>query len=154
MTTKAYTGAGSALKYGTASTGPWTPVAQIKNIKPSGNKLKTVDITNLTSPTTTGGVVVDELMTTTIDPGTYDCNGVANPGDPTYLQLMTLQSAATLEWFQLLLPDGSTFVFQAYVTGFTPADVDVTKPIEYTFKLTVSGPTTFTQAGTGYTTQE
>lgn len=153
MTTKAYTGAGSSLQTSPDGTN-YTPIAQIKNIKPSGATLKTGDITNLSSPTTSGGVVVDEFIPTTMDPGTYDCVGVANPGDSTYFNLMTLQQAATLEYFKWVLPDTSYFKFTAYVTKFVPADVDVTKPIEFNFQIKVSGPSTFTQAGTGSTVQE
>ncbi|HEY3972319.1 MAG TPA: phage tail tube protein [Candidatus Sulfotelmatobacter sp.] len=153
MTTKAYTGAGSSLQ--TSPDGvTYTPIAQVKMIKPSGAKLKTGDITNLSSPTTSGGVVVDEFIPTTMDPGTYDLTGITDPGNSTYFNLMTLQETATLEYFKLVLPDTSNFKFQGYLTDFTPADIDVSKPIEFTAKIKVSGPSTFTQAGTGLTVQE
>ena len=144
MTTTAVPGFGSKLANGGISGSSYTNVAQCKNVKLSAGKIKTDDITNLDSQAIGGGAVYEEILKVMASADTVSFDFVLNAADPTIEHLLTnLQgsAASSFEYWRLTTTDGSTFVFQGYVSQFD-IDVSFDKAIVGKGAVRVSGPMT------------
>lgn len=115
-TTIAYPGYGSHLGSGGTTGAAYTNVAQLKKINFSGLKADFDEITNLDSPT-----IFKEYMKTVVDGDTVTFDGVMNPADPTTQALLTnigTPGLSALFFWKISLTNGSTLVFQGYVSDF------------------------------------
>lgn len=112
----------------------FTPVAQLTRFEPSGSKQNFVDQTSLTSP----GVFMQPLPVQ-VDSGEFTLEGLANPTNLMLLQLGVWHGSLTLVYWQVRLPDGSTYSFQAYVSEFAPFKVQLGKYIRFSAKLRITG---------------
>lgn len=141
MSTTAYQGEGSTL--GTSATGAggsFTNINQLKKFSFSGLKVKEDDITNLSSPS-----AFMEILPTVIDPGSVSFDGVLNPNDTGYDNLLTLLQNRTLTYFLITLyGSNATYAFQGYVTELTPVEVQFDKAETFKGSIRITGPVTFT----------
>lgn len=140
MSTVAYQGRGSSLQ--TSPDGSsFTTVAQLQKFSFGGMKSTLEDITNLSSPT-----AFKEVLPTIVDPGDVSFNGILDPQNASINNLSTLLQNRTLEYFKILLTDGTAITFQGYVTEYVPADVDYSKAILFSGKVSITGAVTITPA--------
>lgn len=138
-TTVAYPGYGSSLANGGTSGGSYTNLGQIKKFDFNGLKAEFDDITNLSSPS-----IFKEWMKTVVDGDTVTFSGVFNPADPTEEALLTniaTSGSAALDYWKITLTDGSTLVFQAYVSEFKTG-VQYDKAITFSGSLKLVGNVT------------
>jgi len=145
-TTIAQPGFGSTLASGGTAGTSYTTVGQLKNIKFSAGKIKTDDITNLSSPAVGGGIVYNEFLKVMVDADTVSFDFVLNGADPTQEALLTnLQNSATNSFFYWKITDtfGDVFVFNGYIAEFSP-DISFDKAIVGKGSIKVSGPMTVT----------
>jgi hypothetical protein len=129
-----------------------TPIGQLRTAKRSGSKTKILDITNTDSPRVGTGLIYDEMLPVSVSPGDVDFSGIMNPSDTSQILLQTLQDAGTLSAWTISLPaSGSPPVpagvwsFNAYVTEIA-FDVDYSKEVSFSGKLTITGPAVYTVA--------
>jgi len=144
-TTVAYPGYGSHLASGGTAGSSYTNVAQLKNVKFGGLKADFDDITNLDSPNISGAVF-KEYMKTLVDGSDVTFDGVMNPTDPTTQALLAnLETGglAALYYWKLTTTDGSTFVFQGYVSDFK-FGAEYNKAITFSGGIKVVGTITAT----------
>lgn len=136
-TTIAFPGYGSHLANGgTLLAGPYTNVAQLKNVKFNGLKAEFDDITNLDSPS-----IFKEWLKTVVDGSDVTFDGVLNPSDPTSQGLLTNLStagSAALNYWKLTLTNGSTLTFQGYVQDFK-LGVEYQKAITFSSAIKIVG---------------
>lgn len=143
-TTVAYPGYGSHL--GTAgpggtSGGPFTSIGQLKKFNFGGLKADFDETTNMDSPT-----IFKEWMKTVVDGSDVTFDGVLNPTDATTQGLLTNIStagSAAAYWWKISTTDGSTFVFQAYVSDFK-FGAEYNKAITFSGSLRIVGNITAT----------
>jgi len=139
--TVAYPGYGSSLASGGTSGGSYTNVSQLKTFSFNGIKADFDEITNLSSPS-----IFKEWLKTTVDPAELPFSGVLNPTDPTTQSLLSsLQASGSsaLYYWKITTTDGSTFVFQGYVSEFK-FNVEYNKAILFSGSLKVTGNVTQT----------
>jgi hypothetical protein len=134
MTTNAYVGFGTELNLGTAVGGPFTKVAQLKNITPEGSKAQMVDRTNVLTPD--NGT---RTLPVRIDTGELDIVGVLDPANTSILQLGTLHASLTPVFAQLVLPGGTEYTFQCFVSQYVPWTIPYNKALGFTARLRVNG---------------
>jgi hypothetical protein len=145
-TTIAVPGFGSTLASGGTAGSSYTAVAQCKNVKFSAGKMKTDDITNLSSPAVGGGIVYNEYLKVMVDADAVSMDVVLNGADPTQQSLLTnLQNSPTNSFFFWKVTDtyGDTFVFNGYVSEFS-IDISFDKAIMAKCSIKISGPVTVT----------
>lgn len=143
MSSTGYQGRGSFLEFELTDGSPATyvRVAQLQKFSFGGLKVATEKITNLDSPT-----AFDELIATIIDPGDVSFDGVLNPESIDQSDMLTLLQNRTRTGWNIVLTDTSAYSFEAYLTEFVPANVDYSKAITFSGKLTITGAVTFTPA--------
>src|SRR5580692_6948192 len=113
----AYGGRGAQLLYSLTGSG-YVPLAQLRQFEPAGSKQTLIDQTNTRSPDS-----FVHPLPVQVDSGEIDFSGALNPEDPTYLALTEFHNDMTLVYWQVILPDGSSSTFQAYVSQFKPFGV-------------------------------
>lgn len=131
--TRAWLGYGTTLLMSPDNV-DWTLVAQLKTIAPQGSRQTTVDRTNVLTP--------DNFMRTMpvrIDSGDLHLVGVLDPSNTGILQLGTAHATLAVYYFQAVLPDGTTYTFQAMVAEYVPFNVAYNKAISFSAKLRVTG---------------
>lgn len=148
--TDAYQGIGAKLAYLTGVS-TWTYVGQLKTIKPTGQTVKTDDITNLDSPS-----AYEEILPTIIGAGTVDFTGVLPKDASTggFSELSTLRDARTVTSWRIYEPD-ATLVSPETIAGYwefegfvedLDFDIAFDKAVLFSGKLRRTGPTTYTAA--------
>jgi hypothetical protein len=143
MASKAQQGRGTIIAIGTVP----TTIGEVKSIKRSGNEWKTDDVTNLT---TSGNST--EKITTIIEQGTYELGGNRVSSDAGQLALDEAFASGDATPFVITLPKtlaqttkGDSYAFDALVLSSTvPPEIDVTKTLLFSAKLSITGPVTFT----------
>lgn len=135
----AQTGKGTQLAIGATP----TPIMEVKSIKLSGNKWDTEDTTNMNS-------IEKEFVNTIMDPGEYSVAGNRVSSDSGQTAVETAFASGALTAFTITLPmtsaqttKGDSYAFNALITE-RDFNFDVTKAIDFSLKLKVSGPITFT----------
>jgi hypothetical protein len=136
MSTNAYQGRGSSLAVETLFGSPATfeTIAQLQKFAFGGLKVAIDKVTNLDSPD-----AFEEVIATTIDPGDVSFDGILDPANASIGEINTLLQARTKSSFKITLSDGSTFTFSGYFTEFAPANVDYSKAITFSGKITITG---------------
>lgn len=130
-----YGGAGyGSGGYGEGGGAVYTPIAQLTRFEPSGSKQTFVDQTSLTSPG-----VFTVPMPVQVESGEFELEGVCNPQDAMGLQLGVWHGSLALVSWQVILPDGSTYTFNAYVSELVPFKVQINKYLRFSAKLRISG---------------
>jgi hypothetical protein len=146
MSSIAVPGFGTKLANGGVSGSSYTNVAQVTDVKLPIGKIKTDDITNFDSPSVGGGAVYQEYIKTMVDAGDVSFGMVFSPTDPTQQHVAaTLQNSPTtsLEYWRLTSQDGTTFVFQGYISG-DDFEFKFDKAVVGKASIKVSGPVTVT----------
>jgi hypothetical protein len=128
-----YAGRGTQLLWSTDGV-TYLPMPQLDSFDAAGSKQIMVDQTNLA---TVGNYTTPRAVQ--IDAGEFDFSGVLNPEDPWQQNLQNFHANLTLAWWQVVLLDGSTFNFQAYVSEYRQFQIRVTKRIRFSGKLRVVG---------------
>ena len=94
-------------------------------------------------------MIYEETLPSMISPGDVDFSGIFNPGDSSQILLQTLQDAGTLSAWVIDLPVNANpelegnWAFSAYVSELA-FDVDYSKEVTFSGKLSISGPAVFT----------
>lgn len=128
---------GTLLKRGDGgSPETFTVIAEVLDIKPPSFSADTEEVTHQESP---GGF--KEYVVTLLDAGevTFDVNFI--PTDASHQGLLSDLQARAKRNFQLVFPDGTTWTFAAYVTGFEP-DAPVGGKLSASVTLKVTGQPT------------
>lgn len=137
MSTVAVQGIGAQLNVG-GNTSPvtYSKIAQLKTIKFGGFTVDFDEITNLDSG------LYKEWMKTLVDAKELSADGVWKPSDSSQQGLITninTSGQSALEYWQVLTPDGTSFLFQAYVSDYVPG-IEYNKAITFSLKLKITGP--------------
>lgn len=91
----------------------YTPMAEVKSIKPSNYTVPAIDATHLLSPNAT-----EEKLPGLIKPGTVDISGNLT-GDETQLNISDLAQARTVFPFKITAPiNKGTQLYSLFGTGF------------------------------------
>jgi len=98
--------------FGTTLEMDGTPVAQIQDVSGPNLSTDTDEITNHSSPDG-----VEEFIATIKRTGEVTMPVVFNPGDASHSALKTAWDDKSLDPYTITYPDGSTWEFDAYVTG-------------------------------------
>jgi|SRR5580698_2097459 hypothetical protein len=141
MSSTGYQGRGSFLEFETldSSPGSFVRVAQLQKFSFGGLKVATDKITNLDSPD-----AFEEIIATIIDPGDVSFDGILNPETTDQADMLTLLQNRTKTGWKIVLTDGTYYTFEAYLTEFVPANVDYSKAITFSGKLTITGAVSVT----------
>jgi hypothetical protein len=147
MSSTAVPGFGTKLANGGVSGSSYTNVGQVTDVKLPIGKIKTDDITNFDSPTAgAGGAVYQEFIKTMVEASDVTFGLVFNPVDPTQQHVAAnLQNSPTtsLEYWKLTSQDGTTFIFQGYISG-DDFDFKYDKAVVGKASIKVSGPVNIT----------
>ena len=138
---QAIAGRGSIIQFGTGSASPYTfsVLAEVKKIQFSGSKYDMADVTNFESGT------FREWLPTLADSGEISFEANLIPSDASQAALLTAFNAATLQPWQVVLPNGvGTFTFNAYVQSLE-RDVPLDKEATISGKLKITGQIQFYQ---------
>jgi hypothetical protein len=140
-TTVAYPGYGSKLANGGTAGASYTNIGQLKKFAFGGLKADFDEVTNLDSSS-----VFKEWMKTTIDGGDVTFDGVLNPTDATTQGLLTslaLAGSASENYWKITTTDGTTFIFQGYVSEFKTG-AEYNKAITFSGAIKIVGAVTAT----------
>lgn len=99
--------------FGTTLTLDATPIGQIQDIDGPNLSTDTDEITNHSSPD-----AVEEFIATIKRTGEITFPLVFNPGNAAHASLFAEWEGRTLSAYVMTYPDGSTWEFDAYCTGF------------------------------------
>jgi predicted secreted protein len=138
---QAIAGRGSILQFGTGSVSPYTfsVLAEVKKIQFSGSKYDLADVTNFESGT------FREWLPTLADSGEISFEANLIPSDASQAALLTAFNNATLQPWQVVLPNSvGTFAFNAYVSSLE-RDIPLDKEATISGKLKVTGQIQFYQ---------
>ena len=152
MATKAVTGRGTIFSIQTAAGTPPTvvPVLNMKTYAFSGQSVKFDDVTNLNS-SADGGIIVDESIPATEDPGTFTASGIWIPSDPGQEAIAAAWESHALTVFTVQAPiagaqttTGNLYTFSGYLQDNPLPDLDYSKAvtIKFTIKLNTAVATT------------
>jgi predicted secreted protein len=138
--TQAIAGQGFQLSVTTLTSPPTTiAIGQLRTAKRSGSKTKILDITNTDSPS-----AYEETLPSIISPGDVDFSGIFDPASSSQEELTSLQDARSLNAWTIELPNAAgNWTFTAYVSELA-WDVDYSKEVTFSGKLSISGPVTYT----------
>lgn len=142
MSSKGYAGRGAKLQT-SPDGGAYTTIAQLRRFAFGGMRTTMVDATDISS----AGIA--RKLAVLFDGGDVTYSGILNPADTTINNLLTRQAGLTRTFFQLLLPDGSALKFQGFISEHVPADVDYSKAIVFSGKITIDGAVAFVPVGGG-----
>lgn len=115
----------------------FSTIAEVQDIKPPALSADTEEVTHQDSPNGW-----KEYLPTLLDAGevTFDLNFI--PTDTGHTALITDMTSRVKRNFKVVFPDGSTWSFAAYVTGFEP-DAPVSGKLSASVTLKVTGAPTF-----------
>jgi predicted secreted protein len=136
---KSQAGRSTQLQRGAGSpTVVYTTIDEVRSIGPSGGKADLDDVTNMDSG------VWHEKLPTLLDAGEFavECNLITTSASQANVTADFVGQVKS-PW-QIVLPDGSIYAFSAYVTEPLLPKVEPNKAVTCTFKLTISGPYTYT----------
>lgn len=130
---------GTTLGHGTASTGPFTTIAQRVSIGGPSLEVGTRETTNLDSSAKT-------FAPTLLDGGEVTCSIEWDPADATHTTLMNqmLTPPVPSDYWQVGYPDTTKIVFQAIVTKFEAKEGTVEDNLTADVTFKVSGIPTIT----------
>jgi hypothetical protein len=122
-----------------------TPIGQLRTAKRTGNKTKMVDISNTSSPrAVAGGLIYEETIPTIVGPGDVDFSGIFGPLDTSQVLLQSIQDLGSLNVWTIALPNSrGHWTFSAYVSECASIDVDYSKEVAFSGKLSISGPVAY-----------
>lgn len=126
--------------FGTTLSLDGTPITQIQDISGPALSTDTDEITNHSSP---GGV--EEFIATIKRTGEVTFPLVFDPSNAGHVALGAAWSAKTLDPYTMTYPDGSTWEWDAYVTGFGDS-APVAGHLSKDVTLRISGEPVFTPA--------
>lgn len=126
--------------FGTTVSIDSVPITQIQDIDGPNLSTDTDEITNHSSPGQ-----VEEFIATVKRTGEISFPIVFNPADASHAALYTAWSAKTLDPYEMAYPDGSTWEWDAYVTGLGET-APVNGHLERAVTLRPSGEPIFTPA--------
>jgi hypothetical protein len=116
------------------------PIAQVQDIDGPNLSTDTDEITNHSSPG-----AVEEFIATIKRTGEVSFPLVFNPANAGHAAMLAAWSNKSLDPYTLTYPDGSTWEFDAYVTGFGKS-APVNGHLSAAVTLRPSGEPTFTAA--------
>ena len=151
MATKGVTGRGTVFSIGIAgSPETFTAIMNMKTYSFSGNSLKFDDISNLNS-STNGGVIVEESLPATEDPGTFTASGIFIPSDAGQTALAAAWGTHALTDFKVQFPvagsqttTGNLYTFSGYLQDNPVPDADYSKAIMVKFTIKLNTAVTVT----------
>jgi hypothetical protein len=152
MATKAVTGRGTIFSITTAGGSPATvPVLNMKTYAFSGQTLKFDDISNLNS-SVNGGVIVDESLPATEDPGTFTATGIWIPSDPGQEALAAAWASHSLNTYTVQAPiagaqttTGNLYTMTGFLQDNPLPDLDYSKAVTIKFTVKLNSAVVTTQ---------
>ena len=151
--TKAVTGKGRIFSVQTAAGSPPTlvPVLNMKTYSFSGQSVKFDDVSNLNSPTN-GGIIVNEVIPATEEPGTLTLSGIWIPSDPGQTALEAAWTSHALTTFTVQAPiggaqttTGNLYTFTGYLQDNPLPDLDYSKAVTIKFTIKLNSQVVTTQ---------
>ncbi len=138
--TQASIGYGSLFHISRDNEATWIDLAEVFDITPPNDTVDEVDATHMQSPNRTR-----EFIPGLIDPGeaSFEMNFV--PGSPSDLLIAEIKTAGERVRCRLTFPNGVTWKFSGWVSGYEPA-VPTDDKMTATVTWRVTGPTISTPA--------
>ena len=142
MATKGVTGRGTVFSIGVAgSPETFTPIMNMRTYSFSGNTVKFDDISNLNS-SVNGGVIVEESIPASEDPGTFTASGIWIPSDAGQTALAAAWGTHGLTDFKVQFPiagaqttTGNLYTFSGFLQDNPLPDADYSKAITIKFAI-------------------
>lgn len=115
-----------------------TVIAGVKDLTPPNVEAETIDRTDFDS---TQGY--REYIMGLIDAGEVSLTVNYDPAETTQDDLLSDLNSRTKQTYALVWPDGTTWEFDAFVTGFSPAGIAVDGGVDADFTLKLTGQPAF-----------
>src|ERR1043166_9249280 len=120
-----------------ASPEVFNPIAEVRKVTISGNKVDFADVTNIQSPNN-----YKEFIPTLIEAGelSFECNYI--PADTTQASLVTARDARTKHNWKVVLPSTlGNITFAGFVSSIDPS-LDYSKEATLSVKVKITGAVT------------
>jgi hypothetical protein len=134
-TTQPVKSKGTLLQHGTGSPLVYTTIAQRVSIGGPEMSVSVIDVTDLDSD-------AREKIPGLPDGGSLKLTINYDPQDATHQLLLGFWADPTVEEWNLVFPDSSTFPFQGFLTGFSPGGVEVDGKLSADVTIEVTGTIT------------